>query len=85
MHCLDSGNEIHKAGHAVGGPADSPRLLKSPEAARYLAVSERTLWSLRDRGEIRCVQIGRSVRYDLEDLDSLIERRKCFPQKPILD
>ncbi len=51
-----------------------PRLLVSPrEAARMLAVSERTLFSLRKAGAIPAVQVGRCVRYSLDDLRRWIE------------
>jgi excisionase family DNA binding protein len=51
-------------------------LLTAPEAAKALAISPRTLWSLTQRGDIPCVRIGRSVRYDLEDLRAWIASRK---------
>ena len=52
------------------------RLLTPREAAAYLTISERTLWSMRDRGEVPAVQFGRLVRYDVRDLDRLIESCK---------
>lgn len=55
-------------------PAEPRRLLLKPsEAATVLALSPRKLWSLTNAGEIRCVRIGRSVRYALADLQSWIE------------
>jgi excisionase family DNA binding protein len=51
-------------------------LLTTPQAARSLAISERTLWDLTKRGEIPAVRIGRSVRYDPEDLKAWIDRQK---------
>ena len=46
-----------------------PRLLVTArEAADLLAISPRTLWTLTSTGEIACVRIGRSVRYDVADL-----------------
>ena len=53
------------------------RLLLTPrEAARALAVCERTLWSWTRRGELPAVRIGRAVRYDPADLHVFIARRK---------
>jgi excisionase family DNA binding protein len=52
------------------------RLLKSKDAAAYLAVSERTLWNLTKFRHIPAVQIGRAVRYDIADLDSFISESK---------
>jgi excisionase family DNA binding protein len=58
-----------------------PKLLLRPrDAARALAVSERTLWTLTRRGSLRCVRIGRAVRYDVRDLDAFIATAKGAPQ-----
>jgi len=43
-------------------------LVTAREAADLLAISPRTLWTLTSTGEIACVRIGRSVRYDVADL-----------------
>jgi excisionase family DNA binding protein len=51
-------------------------LLKPREAARALAISERTLWELTKRGKIPHVRIGRAVRYAPADLEAWIESRK---------
>jgi excisionase family DNA binding protein len=53
------------------------RLLRPREAAQWLKISERSLWSLTQRGELPAVRIGRSVRYDLADLVAFVETRKC--------
>ena len=60
---------------ATGGPL---RLLLTPkEAAKALAIGERTLWGLTaPRGPIRCVRIGRGVKYDPHDLAKWIESAK---------
>jgi excisionase family DNA binding protein len=50
------------------------RLLKVAEAADYLRVSDRKLWGLtQPRGPVRCVRIGKSVRYRLADLERYAE------------
>ena len=46
------------------------------EAAHALSISPRTLWQLTNEGTIPCVRIGRSVRYDLRDLQAWIDRLK---------
>lgn len=52
-------------------------LLTPRDAAKLLAVSSRTLWSLTiPRGRLRSVRIGRSVRYDVRDLETWIEKQK---------
>jgi hypothetical protein len=52
----------------MGVPQISPALMNREEAARYLAISERTLRRL----PIRTVKIGASVRYLVSDLDIYI-------------
>jgi excisionase family DNA binding protein len=55
---------------------ETPRLMTVKEAAKYLCISERKLWSMTQAGEIPAVRLGRAVRYDLNDLDSFIQRAK---------
>jgi len=57
-------------------PEVALRLLTSSEVANILAVSERTLWKLTKAGDIPCVHIGRSVRYDSRSLDLWIRARE---------
>ncbi len=51
-------------------------LLRPREAAAWLKISERSLWSLTHQGQLKAVRIGRSVRYDIADLVAFIEARK---------
>ena len=52
-----------------------PRLLvSSREAARMLAVSERTLFTLRKTGAIPAIQVGRAVRFSVADLEEWIRK-----------
>ena len=60
----------------VDGSRSSLQLLRSKDAAGLLAISPRKLWELANRGEIRCVRIGRSVRFDMDDLRDWVEKRK---------
>ena len=64
----------------LGAPQSDPksvRLLLTPcEAAHALAVSQRTLWSFTHRGKLRCVRLGRSVRYSLDDLRTFVEAQR---------
>ena len=57
-------------------------LLTVKEACVVLAISARKLWEMTNRGEIPHVRIGRSVRYDPEDLPAWIERRKNKGGRP---
>ena len=53
------------------------KLLLTPrQAAAALQLSERTLWELARRGEIKRLKINSSVRYDLKDLEAFIEAKK---------
>lgn len=53
-----------------------PALLKPKEAAEFLSVSERSLWTLMRNGEIPHIRIGKSVRYLVKDLESWIETKR---------
>ena len=63
------------AGHVDWNEPRS-RLLRAREAQTYLGLSARTLWSLTNTGQILHVRIGRSVRYDLHDLEKWIAKHK---------
>lgn len=53
-------------------------LLKVPDVARRLGISVPHVYGLARRGEIPCVRIGTSVRFDPEDVEEYIRahRRK---------
>lgn len=53
-----------------------PRLLSYRAAARYLGLSERKMWALAASAEIPVCRIGRSVRFDVSDLDLFVEKMK---------
>lgn len=55
---------------------DSALLVSESEAAKMLGISPRTLWSIRNTGEISCVRIGRSVRYSVASLQQWIRDRE---------
>ena len=60
------------------------RLLTTDEAAEYLTVQERTLRSIRQRGEIACVRIGHKrgkIAYRMSDLDAYVEERIQEPRR----
>jgi excisionase family DNA binding protein len=52
------------------------RLLNIKEAARFLGTTDKTLYSKIWRREIPFVKLGRSVRFDVRDLEALIERSR---------
>lgn len=51
-------------------------LLKPDEAAAALSISPRLLWSLTKKGRIKCLRVGRVVRYDPRDLIDWIDQQK---------
>lgn len=51
-------------------------LLTPRQAAAALQLSERTLWELARRGEIKRLKINSSVRYHVKDLEAFIESKK---------
>ena len=61
----------------TGNSVETNRLLvPSRDAAQMLAVSERTLWQLRQKGEIPFLRIGKLVRYPVADLEDWIARNR---------
>ena len=61
----------------TGGESTTPRLLlNAAETADSLGISRRKLWALTNCGEIRCIRIGRSVRYSVDDLRDWIAAQK---------
>ncbi|MCL5280495.1 MAG: helix-turn-helix domain-containing protein [Planctomycetes bacterium] len=53
-----------------------PLLLTVRQAAKTLSISERTLFTLTQDGDIPAVRFGRSVRYDPVDLRAWINSAK---------
>jgi excisionase family DNA binding protein len=55
---------------------DKPLLLTAREAAKALRISERKLWQMTKDGKVRCIRLGRAVRYAWSDLLGLVDRLK---------
>lgn len=53
--------------------AASCRLLTTKQAAAFFQVSERYLWNITETGALKCVKMGRSVRYKMEDLEQYVD------------
>lgn len=49
-------------------------LYTSKEAAAFLRVSSRTVAEMAKRGQLPSIKIGRSVRFDVRDLEAFVER-----------
>lgn len=58
----------------TSGQNITPLLVSPRQAARMLAVCERTLYALTKAGEIAAVRRGRLVRYSVDELRAWIER-----------
>lgn len=68
---------VHQRARAGDSGPDQPLgLWKARQAAKFLVISERHLWTLTQRGEIPVVRLGASLRYDPADLRALIAARK---------
>ncbi len=50
-------------------------LLTAREAAQCLRISERLLWTLTDRGDIRCIRMNASKRYPVDELERYVARQ----------
>jgi excisionase family DNA binding protein len=46
----------------------------SPDAAKYLGISQRTLYRLIDSGELVAYELGRVIRVRRADIDTFIEQ-----------
>jgi excisionase family DNA binding protein len=58
---------------------DGVRLLNVREAARFLGTTPKTLYTMAWRRDILFVKIGRSLRFDVKDLERMIEQAKVRP------
>ena len=54
------------------------------EAARFLGTTPKTLYTMAWRREIVFVKIGRSLRFDVRDLEQMIEKAKVRPSRPAM-
>jgi excisionase family DNA binding protein len=63
------------------GGHDNIRLLNVREAARYLGTTAKTLYTMAWRRDIAFVKMGRSLRFDIRDLEQMIEAAKVRPRQ----
>jgi len=68
------------AGEHANQSRGEVRLLNVKEAARYLGTTPASLYSMVWRREVPFVKLGRSLRFDVRDLEKLIEESKVKPQ-----
>lgn len=66
-----------RAAGASGGPAPlERRLVAAPAACAFLGIAPRTLRSWVALARVPVVRIGRTVRFDVRDLEALVEAAK---------
>lgn len=53
--------------------------LSTAEAAKYLGITQRTLYRFIDQGEIAAFRFGRVIRLKQDDVDQFIEARRIQP------
>ena len=66
--------------HNVSIPSDPDSLLSYRQAAALLGVSERTIWSVAQAGEIPTIRIGRCVRFRRAAVIDWIRQREVVRQ-----
>jgi excisionase family DNA binding protein len=71
----ETANDVHPDFARPSGRA-MLQLLTLSEVAKLLAISERSVKRLVGRRSLRCVRIGRSVRFDPSDVRRWVEARK---------
>jgi excisionase family DNA binding protein len=69
------------ATRAFSATAKGTRLLTVRQAAEYLGTTPATLYTKVWRREIPFIKLGRSVRFDVIDLDQLIADSKVKPRE----
>lgn len=51
-------------------------LLTTDQTSKHLGITIRTLYTLTQRGDLPCIKVGRSVRYDPRDIEEYLARNK---------
>jgi len=57
-------------------------LLTKKDVMRIFVVTERTVNRLMETGKLPYIKLGRAVRFDPKDVQSLIERQKVTEESP---
>jgi excisionase family DNA binding protein len=60
------------------------KLLTVKEAARYTGLSVHTLYSWIWQKRVPYIKLGRAVRFDVDDLDRLIQLQRVEPESKLL-
>jgi len=57
-------------------PKPEPLIVNERDAARYLSISPRSLFTLRASGRIPYVKLGGAIRYAVKDLTDFVDRNR---------
>lgn len=63
-------------GHQMSLAVIPKKLLSVQETAQMLGLSSRTLYRMVCDGELPCIKVGKSVRYDPSDVQAYIDRNR---------
>ena len=63
---------------------DESLLLSTRDAAKRLAISERTLFELTKSGQLPCVRLGMAKRYSVERITRWIQKSEAEPDRPTI-
>lgn len=77
-------NESREIDHQ-GNPKpnrEMPLLVTARQAAKMLSLSERTLWSLSQKGLIPAMKIGKAVRYSVKVLETWVANQSISSPAP---
>ncbi len=61
---------------ALRARSEQPYFYTARELARFLRVTETTIYRLAKRGELPSFAIGRSIRFRVQDVEAFIRRAK---------
>jgi excisionase family DNA binding protein len=76
--CFGQGAPMHEKPPT---PKKEIRLMTIKQAAEYLGTTPATLYTKVWRREIPFIKLGRSVRFDVKDLEDLIETSRVVPHQ----
>ena len=65
----------------VANERPAPLLIRPREAARILAISERTLHDLTKTGNLTCVRVGGAKRYSVAVLRAWVDAKSLRPSQ----
>ena len=76
ISCLVMRGQDGGVSRMQAGAQGSPRYLRVREAAQEYGYSRSFLYQLVQKGAIRVVRVGRTVRIDRQDLETFLESHK---------